>query len=1365
MAWAEWNRVLDEILAMPMGNIPIAAPLESDKEDFKIKPEKEFVRLVLASNVPAPVKRFLHSTIPKKMWFDNFFPRRSNYAQIYKTRKYDGWFMCLYVNRHNQIEWQTMGGYIFKFMEVELEEFIQYLQKRVGSTMHQDYCFKMEFTARRISDDREVLRDVGFRDPCEVEYVAVITDFFDGYSDAMDKELNNMLLRTNDKAHTIMQPDVTPTEWRALWTKHSRSLPERLDAANCILEAGRERTLRFQRIKIEVAQATELAQDRDTMVQTLARELTTDPIEGYILHCIERDSNGDVTSYDVYKFKIEYLGGLNHYYTFASMSGTPDQYQVAEGSGPASVRPLPDQKVAGRQFVVRCLTAECFPFSNIPHSIGIGYQKEANKFFVVDVLKLKGVFKKSRRQWLNRVDGDAGAVGKYLSVTNAAAMVADHQQIIKHKELTESNKSIANMIAFMADNMEPRELVDYSNLAFSNTFLDATSGSFINVSKCGIVIGGSANMIYVSEKGNYHIQAGIVKCMGVETKRAVKAGIDPSDMLTKTGTFPACLPSTVKAWTVFDWSSNTDLTEFNKQSTVSSSVAVPFNTLLATREDFEYSEDFKRSADVPTNFDNLNVWMFCCYNTKSVNKVPSISSHVINAMKDKNINILNEDGAELTKTGTVKYYKFKNCKPEDSATQKIDIIMINRQAFKQFADKKFPNSEHPMTDLFRSMKEKLKYRFILVSDYFAEVMCQEHYASPRSRTLLFKFSGADADSKQWSIQGEHDIDKFLLERQQSRIPAASKALDKGAAGGAAADIVTADGSAGGDAAMRAASSSSESGSVVSADDVDYVNYDFNYLKRKKIYIFGSRHPQEGEKMLVKMLKKYANALGYSVVGGPQEASYTVVVGNVENYRECRFVHYMCIMNMYFIVLALHQSSSAKNKFQLNDDKTPNPLDQYVFRRAGEAIFKNSDTIVTNDDDLNNVTFDISDVERAQEYLQSSTDDGLELDTKDTKPEDDDDVIIIEDGGGPSKGSGSEAPKLDSKSYYFHGNMAGEKLDELKGVVTGLGGTVSSSQLTMEAALIDTVKPNLKDLTQFNVLVDFKDSAKPDLPYFVHYRFLEHINVLVQAQKADPAFQCTIDLGQYLFKKNDRGYSSMPGRALPKKISYTSDFTSFMSIDPEEVKDAKTTLARIHRTTQRKRGMQSEIRRSHYVWAIQDTASSAYESRRDLLARYLEARGCYMVRGRDITDNRDKYPVIFYDFPIPGEWERSGATLIHSQWIYDLSQSITRAHLLKENQLDEDIYSFQFTNKYDWYISNDPNQLTEKTTKEPFWRNVFNKNIYLADNDAALAFFRSPYPHEARKFFGAEKRRNQQNPQTIMSRNKTGGMNMDEFDMP
>jgi len=208
MAWAEWNTVLDQILAMPNVRVPLAARLESDDLDYVIKPEKEFVRLVMGSNVQAPVKRFLHSTMPKKLWFDDFFPKRNSFTEVYVTSKYDGWFMCLYVNRYGQIEWQTMGGYIFKFMEVELQEFVKYLQDRVGKVLQQDHCFKIEFTARRVSDNREVLRDIGFRNPCEVQYVAVITDYFDGYSGEMDKELKAMLQSSNQNALNHMKTDM-----------------------------------------------------------------------------------------------------------------------------------------------------------------------------------------------------------------------------------------------------------------------------------------------------------------------------------------------------------------------------------------------------------------------------------------------------------------------------------------------------------------------------------------------------------------------------------------------------------------------------------------------------------------------------------------------------------------------------------------------------------------------------------------------------------------------------------------------------------------------------------------------------------------------------------------------------------------------------------------------------------------------------------------------------------------------------------------------------------------------------------------------------------------------------------------------------
>ena len=105
----------------------------SNEVDRKVESDKMFDRLTMGPHVDPPVRHFFMHTQPSKLWYQNFINDARHFTHIHVTRKHDGYFIGLYVDGNGRVQWQTMGGFIMKFIEVELQPFVDMLQGMVDS--------------------------------------------------------------------------------------------------------------------------------------------------------------------------------------------------------------------------------------------------------------------------------------------------------------------------------------------------------------------------------------------------------------------------------------------------------------------------------------------------------------------------------------------------------------------------------------------------------------------------------------------------------------------------------------------------------------------------------------------------------------------------------------------------------------------------------------------------------------------------------------------------------------------------------------------------------------------------------------------------------------------------------------------------------------------------------------------------------------------------------------------------------------------------------------------------------------------------------------------------------------------------------
>jgi len=426
-------------------------------------------RALLDDLVPHCVRRFIWNTAPHKFSVANFEEwgggaavKFRDFRKVHVMRKYDGWFVVLYVNADKEVCWQTMSGFLNSRIYGLMREFVGWVKEMVAADVLTPYhAFKIEFV---IQDANGVdhLQLVGKKvDPRLYFHKIVITDFLSPYSRSLDGSLMSVLESQRSRARDKnKQAPLNPADWRRIWNSRG-DIARRMDIITKIVDEKMPDALKAQVICAHVKSYYNT--DPLALIALLANALCHNNVhhEGFILHC----SDARESIYSIFKFKLEYLGGLGLYY-----SPWVDQIQAVE-------------KHAGRQFVVRLLTVECHPFSYIPYRLGVGYWDETKgRWVVTDSLPLKYT--------TDIIEGFQSMTGDRVST-----------------------KAIANAIAKILLIAKPD--TDTKELVFTDHFKKESSLNILNVCNTGLIIAGSANAVYMSEQNNYHLQAAVIKHVGL----------------------------------------------------------------------------------------------------------------------------------------------------------------------------------------------------------------------------------------------------------------------------------------------------------------------------------------------------------------------------------------------------------------------------------------------------------------------------------------------------------------------------------------------------------------------------------------------------------------------------------------------------------------------------------------------------------------------------------------------------------------------------------------------------------------------------------------------------------------------------------
>ena len=469
-------------------------------------------RVQFAEDVPDEVKRFIWCTSPHKCWAEYLAGKKFKSTQI--VRKYDGWFLVVYVDHDGTVRWQTTSGFVHSVLIREVEPLVEYMKTLVASgRLLPTHAFKLEIVVTN-NEREDFLHLVGKKlDPSFHYYMVIVTDFFQPYSAAMAADLCGRLDVQHRNARKHKTAPLTAQGWLNSFRVHQGDVMARLQEAREVLLDAEIPSVGFA----DSANAGNI--DGKNMLMRVSTLLTQHAVEGCVVHCTDDDGN-----YVIYKIKLEYLGGLGSFYS------------------PAIDREC-DQLASGRQFVVRCLTAECFHGTHIPLNVGVGYYDDDLCAWVVsDCIRLKYT--------------DGPRVGRYLEVSACG----------KHTGVTQQVQHIANMIAKILDITGPTS--DLSNLHLTSHFKKESTKNLLNVSELGILIGGSANHVYESDSGNYHLQAAVLKCMGMTASFHGFRNSEIADIEAFATHIPVI--HGVRDWSKGDWARMVDLKgEFNQSNVLS----------------------------------------------------------------------------------------------------------------------------------------------------------------------------------------------------------------------------------------------------------------------------------------------------------------------------------------------------------------------------------------------------------------------------------------------------------------------------------------------------------------------------------------------------------------------------------------------------------------------------------------------------------------------------------------------------------------------------------------------------------------------------------------------------------------------------
>ena len=1267
---AKWNSVLDRMLELqsvvPLGTRARIA-LTSDDADqaAPVVSDKAFNRMKMGSEIPRSVQRFFSLTQPHKMWGESFSTQFNAYDEVWAMRKHDGWFIGVYVNDQGEVKWHTMGGNVFSFIQESMDGFLKKLQDMVQNDIIQArFAFKMEFTIRETLGDRmyRELRNEMKRDGAR--YVGVIVDYFTDYNKEMDKEV----LRLSQGGKAIDGPS-----WRKGWYESGMTIKKRLDDAKAILGAAVDgmahKDDKFEVWVANVEQAPYERRNAYKVVPYFAGKICESYSEGYVLHCYTSSaSGGEAAKYDIFKLKLEQLGDCGVYY--------------GESEKSLKVKLKPEEMHAGRQFLVRCLGAECYALSNLPHHLLIGYfDEEADKYMVTDRLKLRGVSDSVER---------AGANSRYFHAT---------RNLGKHPNLTVTSRSMANIIACIADSMDARSLLDRENLKFSSMIPGDAKSSMINLSKAGILIAGGANLVWKSNNGTLHMDAAVVKRMAiVEGKGQPKIN---SLRGTATDEFVLKLEKDVVEWDKARWDEMTDLMKFNKSRVLFDQGFIALSDILEEQERVYKKPKVQRSIE--NSYKGLNVWIFGCFIFNYGGPQQSIPHGRLKAMQAQGVNLMNVK----TNDKGLLVYEMKMPSKHD----KVDIIMVNasycstwRLGRKQFTDKAF----------YDDLKSSLQDECIILSDKYASEMASGAWKDPRH--FVVKYNGSD--------QKTTGISDFLRERRSKR---------------------AADSSEGGPAARgprrerRAAAAPVPN--VVSKSDIETKLKDLDNtlnsdpLNGINVYIHSSASPGNDEKDIIDYMKESIGNYGMNLVQDIKDA-LVIVTGNVKGFDGAVFLHPLFFYEYNLLRFCEKSDIPAgfTGKFTHEADKWN--VGQYVFE-GGSGKFSCSSTSyeIDGDDALECYETNNEVVTGAQCFHAALNDfcasrDGYEDDVV-VENDEDEDCVMVEPPAAQRRVEAHPLRILNGKKFYvqrFSGRERYAKLEEnVKNLILTHGGTMLEEPVEMNKDAIES--ENWDSLQEFNVCIGFDRINCVVWNGILHPQYFFSLDNMVRARDIDPSFLATPDMRFFVFLRGVRKQftTSLPnGR---KNLNNSSDFDMWMS-GGLCLRDEK----RAHEILRQPFVSQTELKSKTYVWAMEPDGTD-----RDAMQQcvdYLRTQKCTLIC-TDTPHSDSFFPVLFYKWPPPSAFQKTELILVHHQYIIKLRDS-QLPDLTNVGCHPQDIYSFQWRQHFNWW-SMTTSKITVLLMDRPFWRNLINHNIFIQHDERLQQFFDAPHLHKKDRQHNAKRR--------------------------
>jgi hypothetical protein len=533
-------------------------------------------RQTFTDDVPHEIRRFIWCTSPHKCWAE--YLAGNWYSSVQIMRKYDGWFLVVYVDYNGNVRWQTTSGFVHSVLAKEIEPLKAHMEALVADgRLKPTHALKLEIVVTNDSNE-DFLHLVGKKLDGHY-YRLTITDFFQPYSPEMIQDLNARLETQQTNARKHKTAPLSAEGWLNSFQKNQGNVLARLANAQTVLGLAALPNVRIADC-VNMHKGASNISGKRIVVQT-SKSLTEQSAEGFVLHCTDRAGK-----YVVYKLKLEYMGGLGSFYS-PSLDDEIHEWN-------ATLTHSYDLK-AGRQFVVRCLTVECFHDTHIPLRLGVGYYDEDMCMWVVsDSVRVKYT--------------NGPRLGRYLDI----------QEGVKHAGITRQIQHMANMIAKILDIAKPTN--GTKNLHQTSHFKKESSGNFLNVAELGILVGGNANHVYQS--GNFHLQAVVLKCIGMATSSSHSF---TNEEIQHVREFTTPVMHGTPEWTKADWARMVDLKRFFNASNVLSTCTP--DCML-----WQSLDAIRAVAHVPkviySKLENLRGIRCCCYGVAEKGRVGAIVRYV-----------------------------------------------------------------------------------------------------------------------------------------------------------------------------------------------------------------------------------------------------------------------------------------------------------------------------------------------------------------------------------------------------------------------------------------------------------------------------------------------------------------------------------------------------------------------------------------------------------------------------------------------------------------------------------------------------------------------------------------------------------------